>query len=253
MRGGGNEPAMMPGPIRAVVLESRSTDGLVHCTVLPYGGTGRPMYGVPVAAGGGPHQGTVWIPAPSSQPISNVVSAADLDGDHVLVSFIGGRASDPIITHALQHPKATYVPPEQSTEIPATGRHPAVADNGAVYRRHAGTVAMIDRRGSLVIDTTDAPETPAGADQSGTEAKANVIVQLATTSRLEVRVGDTVLFVLEDGVVKAGANPTQHALCFEAFKTIWDSHTHPTGFGPSGPPTALSATCKSPGVLVDAS
>jgi len=253
LRGVGPDPLMMPGPIRGVVLDVSTANGTTTCTVLPYAGTGRPMYDVPVAAGGGPHQGTSWVPNPSTVRLLDVASAAELDGDHVVVSFLGGRATDPIITGRLPHPRATYAPAAESPTIPASGRHPAVADVGTVYQRHAGTVAMMDRRGNVVVDTTAAPQKPDGTAAGGSEGKASVIVQLAQTSRLEVRVGDDVILVVEDGQVKAGPSPTMHGVLFEALKALFDAHVHPTAFGPSGVPTvALADTCKSPGVLLDA-
>lgn len=253
LRGVAPDAQMMPGPIRGVVLETFTANDAVLCTVLPYAGSGRPMYNVPVAAGGGPHQGTVWTPAPSTVALTDVSSAAELDGDHVVVSFLGGRASDPIITARLPHPKAGYRPGTASTNIPASGAHPAVADVNSVYHRHAGTVTMMDRRGNVVVDTTAAPLAPDGSAQGGSEGAANVVVQIKGAAKLEIRLGADVLVSVVNGEVKLGANPTMHGMLFEAFKTLFDAHTHATAFGPSGPPAvALATTCKSPGVLLDA-
>lgn len=270
-------PQAVLGPSRAIVLRTYYPDaaglrqGLgVECDVLTYGPTARVLPRVPVKGGGGAYALEIWTPAPTTKnlrtgrPVSwtstttndviaTVDSAADLDGDHVLVEFLGGRSDDPIITAPLPHPRASRRPKGSNlTPIQAGQAHPATPDAPCRYVRHAGTVAMVDRRGSVVVDTTAAPETSGGDPAGGSEPAANVVVQLAGAARLEVRVGSEVLLVVENGQVKIGASPTMHGVLFEALKTVWDAHTHPTAFGPSGPPAALPSSCKSPGVLLDA-
>lgn len=252
-------PGTIVGPIRAVVLATHVTvDDLnrtsyVECDLLPYVGPGRILSRVPVAAGGGIYQGTVWTPNPSSRTPDDVTDPSELDGDHVMVSFLGGRASDPVITDRLPHPRATYRPVEPAT-LSGSARHPATASAPCVYMRHQGTVTMVDRRGNVVVDTMAAPQTAAGEVEGGTEPAGNTYVQLRSAGKLEVRVGNTVLFVVENGQVKIGANPSMHPALFEALRTwLTNSLSVSTAFGPSGGAiTPLSDSCKSPGVLIDA-
>lgn len=266
------------GPVRAVVLRTYYPDtkgtrqGLgVECDVLAYGASSRVLYRVPVKGGGGAYSLDVWTPGPTTKNLrtgaavtwttttvadvlASVDNPADLDGDHVLVEFLGGRAEDPLITSPLPHPRASVRPKGANlTAIQAGQAHPATPDAPCRYVRQAGTVVMVDRRGSVVVDTTDAPQTGGGDPAGGSEPAANVVVQLAGSARLEVRVGGGVLLIIENGQVKIGASPTMHGTLFEALKTAFDAHTHPTAFGPSGTPAAaLPTSCKSPGVLLDA-
>lgn len=252
---GETPPGTVLGPLRAIVLATYVFDDIanrstnVECDVLPYAG-GRPLYRVPVAGGGGPHQGSVWTPNPSGRSYVDVKDLSELEGDHVVVTFMGGRANDPVITGRLPHPRAAYRPRSPVTQL-SNGRHPALADAPCMYLRHQGTVLLADRRGNVVVDTAAAPQTAAGAAAGGDEPAGNVYVQLQSASRLEVRVGNTVLLVVENGVVKLGANPTMHGTLFEALKTYLSTMTVPTAFGPSGNPPTLPDTCKSTGVLLD--
>lgn len=275
-RRGAVPPQSALGPIRAIVLRTHYPDaaglrqGLgVECDVLPYAPGARVMPRVPVAGGGGPRGVELWTPAPTTRNVrtgapitvltasvdgvlSSVDDLSDLDGDHVLVQFLGGRADDPVITSPLPHPRAAIRPSGTPTPISAGAAHPATPDAPCRYIRQAGTVVMVDRRGSVVVDTTAAPETSIGTPAAGAEPAANVVVQLGGASKLEIRVGGTVLVSVEGGQVQLGASPTMHPVLFERFKAFWDAHTLPTAFGPTGPPAELPSNCASPGVSVDA-
>lgn len=278
-RRGDVPPQAVLGPVRAVVLRTYCPDtagqrqGLgVECDVITTGVSPRVLPRVPVRGGGGAYHVDVWTPHPTTRNLRTgaavtwtavaigdvlrtVDRLSDLDGDHVLVEFLGGNAADPLITAPLPHPRAAVRPRGASVApISSEQPHPATPDAPCRYVRHAGTVAMVDRRGSVVVDTVGAPETGDGRAAGGAEPAANVIVQLASAARLEVRVGSAVLLVVEGGQVKLGANPAQHAVLFEALRSwLTSGLSVSTAFGPSGGAiTQLPDTCRSPGVLIDA-
>lgn len=63
------------------------------------------------------------------------------------------------------------------------------------------------------------------------------VIVIAEASGAEVRItGDGEVIVTADKI-KLGANAGEALVLGDAFKTLFNSHTHPTGVGPSGPPT----------------
>ena len=63
------------------------------------------------------------------------------------------------------------------------------------------------------------------------------VIVIAEASGAEVRItGDGEVIVTADKI-KLGANAEEALVLGDAFKTLFNSHTHPTGVGPSGPPT----------------
>lgn len=72
-------------------------------------------------------------------------------------------------------------------------------------------------------------------------------IRIAADDTVTVK-GDTVI-VDHATKLELGKGATEAALLGDAFKTIYDAHTHPTGVGPSGPPlvgitTQLSSNVK---------
>ena len=62
------------------------------------------------------------------------------------------------------------------------------------------------------------------------------VIVIAEASGAEVRItGDGEVIVTADKI-KLGANAGQALVLGDAFKTLFNAHTHPTGVGPSGPP-----------------
>lgn len=95
----------------------------------------------------------------------------------------------------------------------------------------------------------ETPEGPDGAPKPGhhvlrttaghlisLDDEGGVIV-IAEASGAEVRItGEGEVIVTADKIL-LGANASEPLVLGEAFKTLFNSHTHPTGVGPSGPPT----------------
>lgn len=223
-------PGAVCGPERAIVVATHYRDDRttrtqrgVECDVLLYGNALRPLHRVPVRQSGGAGDVALWTPSPTTAnlrtktPITGTVEAVldalqvadleDLDGDHVIVEFFGGRPSDPVITGSIPHPRAARSPLSVATAIQASGAHPATPDAPVRFLRHRGSTVMLDRRGSVVIDTTDAPEGNAGVAAGGTEPAGRVYLQL--TDRIEVRIGGTLLFAIRpDGTLELGVAPS---------------------------------------------
>lgn len=149
-----------PGPTRGVVVEVQ-TDPLTCTVLLARGGVVR----APVAQRGSSVSNVArWIPAAAQ---TNMVTGAavrldqtgvspppaditDLDGDIVLIDWIEGDIERPIITHSLEHPRATRAVLPSVPVLPATAQR----DQGVVERlvAHQGTTARIDRNGNVSVD-----------------------------------------------------------------------------------------------------
>ena len=100
-------------------------------------------------------------------------------------------------------PEAGAETPEGPDGPPKPGHH--------VLRTKAGHLISLDDEGGVIV--------------------------IAEASGAEVRItGDGEVIVTAD-TIKLGANADQPLVLGEAFKTLFNSHTHPTGVGPSGPPT----------------
>ncbi len=56
--------------------------------------------------------------------------------------------------------------------------------------------------------------------------------------KAEIRLAASGEVVVTAETIKLGAGASEPLVLGEAFKTLFNSHTHPTGVGPSGPPTA---------------
>lgn len=93
--------------------------------------------------------------------------------------------------------------PESLDGPPKPGHH--------VLRTSAGHVISLDDEGGVII--------------------------IAEASGAEVRItGDGEVIVTADKI-KLGADAAEALVLGDAFKTLFNAHTHPTGVGPSGPPT----------------
>lgn len=135
----------------------------VYCDVLVL--TDQPgqrwisLRGVLVAQPGpsGLHRGRTWRPRPSSLNLSGpaaeldqTVNPADLDGDHVLVGFLGDSFDQPVILASLPHPQV-----DLGHEQGALGQrvHLLEADGDPDLTRHHGVSWGVDGLGGWLVDS----------------------------------------------------------------------------------------------------
>lgn len=98
------------------------------------------------------------------------------------------------------------------------------ADNGAmsIIDEHGNTISS-DKDGMRIIDKT-----------GNVIDMKNQLVQVLGQGSVVV---NAKTIDLQSGKVIIGKNAVQKAVLGDLFKTTFDTHTHPTGTGPSGPPT----------------
>lgn len=134
---------------------------------------------VPVMQRIGEVDGEPWIPKPTTRdilkntpvamlgPVSRtgvpnpqgtiVPSFAHLDGDHVIVDFIGGNPSIPIVVGMEAHPSTKRKVLEGAGfTIGAASTTRGTGFRGERFLRFAGTEARINQHGDVLLDTTGA-------------------------------------------------------------------------------------------------
>lgn len=271
-----------------------------NCVVLPRGSTGVDNY-------------SEELPRPATQMIDGSEwngSLADidpdkLDGDRVIVQFIGGIITQPIITHWFPHPGNISDPATGGYAGGETGTANEVSSNPTLIqgprcvKRFAGTRLVITGKGSIYIDTNEANSTvegsPSGIQRKKTDDGGDIQVDMKPERQLEVnfnppldrpetepslfqpnppltaedltaREVDLTRFLLSKDFVRAVAGQivemkafqdmflgdegaTENLVLGQAWKSMMSavlgalaSHVHPTGVGPSGPPSAPELT-----------
>jgi len=240
----------------------RSVPSAVYCDVLVYAGVrGRWMglKNVLVAQPtGGMHRGRIWKPRAATVDISgnelnSTSNPADLDGDHVLIGFIGNSLDRPVILRGLPHPARDAGAPEDA----ALGRRTklTVADGDPDLIKHHGAFYGVDGAGNWTVDTSranngeladtgaePAPPTDGSGAQTHvlpqdalhevifydmgaeppnevmriTNSKDGVVVKVAQGATLELTEKDAnAALKLGDGAV--------HAAIFEQLQSWWDT------------------------------
>jgi hypothetical protein len=178
-----------------------------------------------------------WVPAPAR---TNMATGApvklsqdgldpapsnlyDLDGDLVLVSYVGANFEVPIVIGSIEHPRGTRgVPAAYPVPTVAQGQPSPMQSAGDVQARyvaHQGTQAQIDRAGNVRVDlrgagvandatTYDAPNATAGNLDVAVRAGSEVLV------RNEAGVPVVRIIVASNGNISArvGASPTDTVL-----------------------------------------
>lgn len=267
-------PAFGPrqGPYRAVVLNTYVTDSegsghrqlaqQVSCDVILVR-SGFRLNHVPVAQPvWGENDARVWVPKESTRVISqntalnattlrsprgsfqgSVTHLDDLDGDTVLLDFVEGSITHPLIIGSLPH--------EQTRRIVVEGVGHAEGpngedDRGKVYRReayfrHAGTEARVSGTGDVLLDTVGATDDRVQEDPAAGASSGHVRVRLKENRRLTVEIdGTDVLEVWQDGNqvrIDLGEGAGQRLVLgddFRAFLNDWlsdvfENHQHLAG------------------------
>ena len=72
-------------------------------------------------------------------------------------------------------------------------------------------------------------------------------VRIVARNDLKISVGGAYIFIKSDGTIvldgpniRLGTGATERLILGDAFMTLFNSHQHPTGVGPSGPPLPSS-------------
>ena len=237
----------------------------VYCDVLCYTGMSGNRYiflrKVLVAQDrGGIHNGRIWKPKAATLDISGDfvpdggTNPANWDGDHVLVGFLEDSLNLPVILAGVPHPI------QDTGGLTKTVGHRlrlTVADGDPDFHKHYGSFFGLDDSGNFVVDLTGAYKGPlqaTGAEPAppGNGTVGNVTVKLPTASKLTVQIdgGASLELDLKDAAAKLKlGDGAVHAAIAETLKTFLDTtlkawltaHTHPTGVGPSGPPSPAPA------------
>jgi hypothetical protein len=133
----------------------------VYCDVLVFGRQWRFLPQCVVAQErSGLHSGHVWKPRACSMTLTGDpadlnrgTNPANLDGDHVLVAFMDGDVTQPVVVRALPHPAA-----DVGNEEFGVGHRLKlkVEDGDPDFYKHNGTYYGIHKNGDFYIDTTHA-------------------------------------------------------------------------------------------------
>lgn len=262
-------PSVTPGSInlRGVVVATYVAEtvdellpGAVYCDVLVMSNMptvrGRviPKALVMQPLGSGIQAGRVWKPRAATQTINGQpftpqsvgLNPGEIDGDFVLIGFIDDMMNQPVILGALPHPSRDI---GNETKRPGHRMRLILEDGDPEYIKHHGSFYGVGDDGGFEIDTTNAHNgalLPDGSEPEHTEgeggnvqvrlpAGANVTIEVDEGNSLEIQnsEGDT-LFKIGDGAKHVAVGEPLKAL-YEELKLWCETHTHPTGVGPSGP------------------
>ena len=248
---------------------------------------------------GGLHRGSIWKPRPSTLDITgdecDVAGGSNpayLDGDHVLVGFLGNTVLQPLILGGLPHPALDAG--GEKDDVLGKRQKLTKADGDPDLQKHHGVFWGVDNLGNWLVNSTfgnDGTLDGAGkeADPPTDGTKGNQIINLPQDSSLTINLmdmadpknpvpkvtinvakggetvdiknstgkwhlkvedGETVTIkgkdaaaklTLGDGAVSVAVADHLQTL-YEGLKgklDAFDTHKHPTGVGPSGPPDVL--------------
>jgi hypothetical protein len=190
----------------------------------------------------------LWIPRPSTRVVSGnsalnldrilsprgtrvgpITAYDDVDGDHVLVSFVEGRRDYPVIVGALTHKKTNRIVIAGSgwTEATAAAKR-GIPEKDEYFTHHKGAEIRINDDGEVLVDTvgayTDASTETVTADKG--QIRFRVKDELRFTIECD---GEDVLEVYKEGGtvhVDIGEGATEHIVLGDAFKALYNAHTH---------------------------
>ncbi|MCH9650653.1 MAG: phage baseplate assembly protein V [Deltaproteobacteria bacterium] len=151
--------------------------------------------------GGGKDRGLLLLPEP---------------GDTVWIEFAAGDVSRPIWSGAFWGAPESAggqddLADETGTEVPTSEGQPA-GPGHFVLRTRAGHRLTFDDQGDVVLLAH-------GSDK--------VVIRLTAAGEVEVTADK----------IKLGKSAAEPLVLGQTFMQLFNSHTHPTGVGPSGPPT----------------
>lgn len=138
-------------------------------------------------------------------------------GDTVWFEFEAGDLSRPIWSGAFWGaPSSTGGQDDlgsvSGSEAPAGADSPAGPGQN-VWRTSAGHVISLDDKGGVVV--------------------------VAEAAGAEIRITAGGEITIKADTIKLGQKAGQKLVLGDAFKTLFNAHTHPTGVGPSGPPAQV--------------
>jgi hypothetical protein len=155
----------------------------------------------------GVYEGDIWIPRPASQNIqtqqaldlTQLLDPRQLDGDHVLLGFIDGTLTTPVIVAQLPHPQVGRNlddSAELGTRVKVLNTEEAVR-----YWRHHGTFFGVDADGNFDVDTRGANDGyysgPRGTEQQHVADGAH---------------GNFTITIPDDALIKLGSSVATEAL-----------------------------------------
>lgn len=274
----GEVKRLYPGPRRGVVINSyvanspnRSIPNVADGSLMvlvdvmliaPQAALKR----VPVMQHVGEGDGSLWIPKPTTRdilkntpiamigPMSRgvpnpqgtlVPSFAHLDGDHVIVDFLGGNPYAPIVIGTEVHPSTKRKVLEGAGfTVGAAQATRGTAFRGERYVRYSGTEARINQHGDVLLDTAGAdPADPiAEAPIAGPAGGGSVQISLKAEKELIVTddAGVVILRVSKVGgqmkVSLEGGAPLYSMVLGEQLRDWLLALKVPTGVGLSGVP-----------------
>jgi len=212
---------------------------------------------------------TLWVPRPSTRTVStpttdvNFAGAGapgatpaqpasaygDLDGDHVLVSFVENDVDYPVIVRALTHEQTKRLVTGAVDSIGWEEGGPSVRGTpyrNEMYSAHYGSEQRVNAQGDVLIDTVGAFDDPVTEDASANSGQVRVRVK--NSQRFTVEMDGTDVFeVWKDGSqvrIDLGEGATERIVLGDSFRTflndffanIFDQHTHSSGTGTTGAP-----------------
>ena len=231
---------VLDDPQHLFVDEVDAIPNSVYCDVLCYGKINQFIRNCLVSqALGGIHSGEIWKPRAAKATISGKTfdpeqgtNPADMDGDHVLISFIDGNFNQPVIIRSLPHPKA-----DQGNETKEIGKRLRLRleDGDPLFWKNHGSYFGLDKDGNYVVDTTEAyagedyneGKQPDPANNADT---GNYNIKLAKDSTLTVEIegGDNIKLELKDGDAKLTlGDGAVSAMIAETFESFWNTEIKP--------------------------
>lgn len=138
----------------------------VYCDVLCYTGWAgmRYVYFTQVLVSqdvGGMQRGHIWKPRAASIDVTGntfdvnqATNPADMDGDHVLVGFMDGNVSNPVILRGIPHPSVDIG--RTASDAIGVRTQLVLADGDPDFIKHHGSFYGITDTGDFKVDTSSA-------------------------------------------------------------------------------------------------
>ncbi|MCF6205344.1 MAG: hypothetical protein L3J47_00425 [Sulfurovum sp.] len=161
---------------------------------------------IPPGGPSGVHNFSQGLPTPATQMLDGSafvssgagIDANKLDGDRVLIQFIGGKYNQPVMTHYMPHPSNRHDP---ST----SGEFDGGLSQGTpfLYRRN-GTAVTVTDEGSIFVDTNEANSKMVGRAGGATRVTeglgGDLAISLKPTASFSLDFNSAVSSVHEPGL-----------------------------------------------------